>query len=172
MSSGVQKRKNADTSSQMEQGLSTEKKGLKPNDSLSSRPRRRRRRERPVPKEWIFSFGLMMVGVLIAGYILMSHHEKKQLNRLQENILHEKLEPMSQEWEGKYAKLEEDNEVLKKKLADSAQYNESKIQLEEHVHQVESIREKQESDIQHLVEYKRRMQRNLQLLAKTELLEK
>lgn len=169
----MQHRKKSDISSQMEQGVSPDNIGLAPKNSLAGRPRRKRRMAgQAVAREWVLGFGLMTLGVLIAGYLLMSRHEKVQMESLRENIIHEKVEPMSREWEEKLANLQEENEELKKEVAESSQFKETKSQLEEQIHQVEDIREKQEHDIQHLIDYKRQMQRNIELLSKTELLEK
>lgn len=169
----MQQRKKNDISSQMEHGMPPEKKGSEAKNSLAGRPRRRRRTPgQPIAIEWVLAFGLMMVGVLLAGYFLMSRHEKVQMDHLREDIIHEKVDPMSREWEEKLAALEEERDLLKNEVIDLAQFKESKTQLEEQIHQVEDIREKQQHDIQHLIDYKRQMQRNIELLSKTELLEK
>jgi transcription initiation factor IIF auxiliary subunit len=113
-----------------------------------------------------------MLVVLAASYFLVSHHEKIQIEHVRQDIIHDKVEPLSREWEEKYAKLEEENEILKNESADKATFLDTKVQLEKQLRDGEKLRETQEDDIKHLTQYKQKMKDDIQLMSKTALLEK
>jgi hypothetical protein len=168
----LQQRKRCDISPQVESGGSSETL-----DDLNKKgpvqPRRRRRiKGEATENDWLLRFGLMMFVVLVASYFLVTHHEKIQIEHVRENILHDKVEPLSREWEEKYAKLEEENVNLKIEAADKATFLDSKEQLEKKLRDGEKLRETQEGDIKHLTEYKQRMKNDIQFMSKTALLEK
>jgi hypothetical protein len=88
-------------------------------------------------------------------------------------FLHDEYEPLSKEWEEKYAKLEAVNEKLKK---DTSDYDLIKTAKEE---QYEKEKRNAEAEIQReterinkLTALTRKMMGNIELMSKTELLEK
>eukprot|EP00980_Cylindrotheca_fusiformis_P005221 scaffold1119_cov120-Cylindrotheca_fusiformis.AAC.1 len=94
------------------------------------------------------------------------------MEHLRQNIIHDKVEPLSRDWEEKYAKLEEENEELKKLSVDKAEFSETKRLLEQRFEEAKKIREQQQDDIKHLVQYKEKMKSNIQFMSKMALLEK
>jgi transcription initiation factor IIF auxiliary subunit len=113
-----------------------------------------------------------MLVVLVASYFLVSHHEKAQIEHVRQGILHDKVEPLSREWEEKYAKLEEENKKLKTEAADKANFLDTKEELEKKLRDGEKLRETQEDDIKHLTQYKQEMKKDIQFMSKTALLKK
>ena len=111
----------------------------------------------------------MVFGVLVAGFIIMSKHEETQLDHLRKDMFTEKIEPLSREWEEKYATLEEENEKLHKELT-------SKDDLEKQVEKErnESLEqsEKLGKKIDQLTWSRQKLRDNIQLMSKTALLEK
>lgn len=166
----VQQRKKNDFSPHVESGGSSD--ALDGSSTKGpGRPRRRRRIAR-AGNDWLLKFGLMTLVVLTASYFLVSKHEKVQMEHLRDDIIHDKVEPLSREWEEKYAKLKEENEELKKGADDNASFLATKEQLEKQLLEGEQQLEEQENHIRDFVQYKQKMKSNIQLMSKISLLEK
>ena len=139
---------------------------------LTQQPRRRRTRRGDTSSEWIFGFILLTILVLVAGYMLAGHHEELQLKHLREEIVHDQLEPLSKEWEEKYATLQEENLSLLQQAKKYGSMKEDLDSLIEEQKKAKSIRKTLDSQISALTKYKERMQTNIKSLSRIHLLEK
>ena len=141
--------------------------------TISNGKKGRKRRQRAEVQEsngasWTVQFGFLVILVVAASYYVVSQHEAMQFKKIREEIVHDQVEPLSREWEEKYADLVEENERLKK-----ASTNQQDIdKLVEEKKQFGELREAMEGKIQTLEHYKRKMQRSIQLLSHNILLEK
>ena len=163
----------------------------------SKRPARRRRKHDSGGNGWIFGFVFLLIIVLVASYNLVAHHEEKKLNHLREEIVHNQVEPLSQEWEGKFAELleentklvtgaeqfKEDNERIKGQLlekekelvTEDEQYStlkEDNARIKEQQSQATELRKNLDKRVDYLAEYKKTIQRSIQEEHKVVLLEK
>ena len=139
-----------------------------PNGNRGS-PRRRISEDRESNSAgWMVKFGILVVLVVAASYFVVSKHEELQFKKIREEIVHDQVEPLSREWEEKYADLEEENQRLKK--YSTLQGDMDKLLLEKK--EFTELRKTMEGKIHSLEQYKRKMQQNIQLLSSTMLLEK
>jgi septal ring factor EnvC (AmiA/AmiB activator) len=123
-------------------------------------------------KGFMLKFSFLMTIVLVASYFLIAHHEEMQLEHLRQNIIHDELEPLSREWEEKYAKLEDENAELKRGAKAYANLKEESDRLKEEYSKQQRAREKLDKQIEQLQKYKGNMQDNIKLMSKTALVEK
>jgi hypothetical protein len=123
------------------------------------------------PGGWIVPFLVLFGIVMVGSYYLVSYHEERLVKHLkQDEVTHEK--ELSREFEIKYADLQEENERLKKQIADVDNLKrENEELLEDSIH-ARSLRENLEIQIERLSNYKKTMRQNIQLMSKTALLEK
>ena len=147
--------------------------GFADDSSVSSkRSSRRRRKQASGGNGWIFGFVFLLVIVLVASYYLVGHHEEKQLNHLREEIVRNQVEPLSKEWEGKYAELLEEK---KKLVTEAEQYSTLKVdneRIKEQQQQATNLRNNLDKRINYLAEYRKTIQGSIQAMHKAVLLEK
>ena len=144
----------------------------KPKKGYSQRSQQRRDDAKDTSGWWILKFSILVSIVLIAGYFLVEHHEEMLVKKMRQSIIHDEVEPLSKEWEEKYAKLEEENENLKRSatLNDNLRTESDRIKAE-YTQQQEATK-KLEKKIDQLEKYKAKMKENIQLMSKTALVEK
>jgi hypothetical protein len=120
---------------------------------------------------WVIPFGLLMVGVVVGGYLLTSHHEQAVLDQMRTD-LRRKEEAIEKDFEGKYATLQKENRELQSQIEEAHQLKLENDQLREEGGHARRLRENLELRIDRLTKYKKKMQENIQLMSKTALLEK
>ena len=136
------------------------------------RKRKTKRLQEPAGSGWMISFGILVTIVVVSSYYLVKHHEKQMMDHLRSDIFHDQVEPLSKQWEEKYALLEEENEKLKREAKDVTGLQHENEELKKENGQFEKLKEQKDTRIERLVKYKKQMQENLQLMSKTILLEK
>jgi len=145
-------------------------------------------------------FGLLMVFVLVAGYFLLPQYERKILDKHsieQDRILREQEIDLSIQFDSKIAELKKENaelhkrivnekelKILNQQLIDEKKRLEFQIKDGKGLHKDGGIHAKQleqryEKEIEklnqsngHLTTYRKKMQENIQLMSKTDLLER
>lgn len=139
-----------------------------------SRSRRRKRVEEDNSNNgwWILKFSVLCSIALVAGYFLVEHHEEKLVAKMRQSVIHDELEPLSKEWEEKYAKLEEENEELQRGAKLNANLNAESDRLKEENTRYEKEMKNRNKKIEQLENQKAKMKENIQLMSKTALVEK
>lgn len=151
-------------------------------------------------RSWMIPFGLLMVFVLVAGYFLLPQYERKILDKHsieQDRILREQEIDLSIQFDSKIAELKKENaelhkrivnekelKILNQQLIDEKKRLEFQIKDGKGLHKDGGIHAKQleqryEKEIEklnqsngHLTTYRKKMQENIQLMSKTDLLER
>ncbi len=121
---------------------------------------------------WIFTFSLLMIVVLAISYFLVSEHERSQIERTKQDILHLQVEPISKEWEEKYAKLQEENERL---MSHEKDYQRLKLESQQFLEKEENeqkLRAQQSKQIEYYQTYQTEIHERIQLISHSLLLEK
>ncbi|KAG7351920.1 cyclophilin type peptidyl-prolyl cis-trans isomerase [Nitzschia inconspicua] len=121
-----------------------------------------RSRANSINTSWMLPFGVLMVLVLIASYVLVSKHEDNLVKHLQrDEKIHQ--QEISREFDVRFSELQAENDKLRQ-------------QLHHHQDLQNQLDESRENDlkkqIEQLTAYKKKMQQNIQLMSKTALLEK
>lgn len=121
---------------------------------------------------WFITFTLLILVVLGSAYFFASEHEKVQIEHVRQDIFRHKLEPLSRQWEEKYARLQDENERLK-----SHEQEFKRMQLE-HKQLIESQDQQQKSmleqnkQIEYYRTYQERIHERIKLVSRALLLEK
>ena len=139
----------------------------------SSKLKKMRTRKRRASRESSVRFNLVFVvlllGVLVAGYVVMSQHEEVQLHNLKKEMYANKIEPLSHEWEEKYAALQEENEKLHKELSSNDGLEE---EIKKERNESQEKLELEAKKVQQLQLAKQKLKENIKLMSKTALLDK
>lgn len=139
-------------------------------------PSRRDKGQKPVStggnNGWVVKFTLLAIVVVVSSYFLVAEHEKNQLEHLREDIVHQQVEPLSREWEERYADLEEKNEKLQAQAQEYEDMKKENERLLENDSHARKLRENQENQITYLKKYKNEIQDRISLLSHALLLEK
>lgn len=149
-------------------------------------------------RSWMFTFGCLMMVVVVGGYCLVTYHEqrlmKKQLVE-QDATMRELEMDLSMQFDTKIKRLETEKATLEAQIKDQKTLKIENQQLKDENHRLEfrikdgkdlhkdsqtrrqaGALEKQisalEKDQTQLTAYKKRMQESIQLMSKTALLEK
>jgi len=115
---------------------------------------------------WVAIFVSFVIVVSVVSYCLV------QLEHMRKDIIHEQVESLSREWKEKYSLMEEENERLQKKAKEYIAIKERDEQLQGETERERVEQQKLNKQIDQLTKYKQQMQRNIQLMSKTALLEK
>lgn len=140
-------------------------------------PRRRRRRDRGDDSNdgnsnWMWTFGLLVVIVLVASYFLIVEHEKVQMKKFEEHVLHDQVEPLSKEWEDKYSKIEDENKRLQQEAKDFDLMKKENERILENESHNNKLRQNEEKQIAYYQDYQKSIHERIQLQSHTLLLEK
>jgi hypothetical protein len=141
-------------------------------EETSSLSKSRRRRQDNGGDGWIYGFVFLLVIVLVAGYYLVAHHEKQQLDHLRKKIVHDQVEPLSIKLEEKYAELLEKNKKLVTEAEQYSTLKEDNERINEQQHQANTLRTNLDKRIEYLAKYKKTIQGSIQDMHKAVLLEK
>lgn len=138
----------------------------------SKRSSSRRRKQDSGGNGWIFGFVFLLGIVVVASYYLVAHHEEQQLNHLREEIVHDQVDPLSREWEEKYADLLEENQKLVTVSEQFSALKEGNERMQEQQHQATKLRQNLDTRIEYLAKYRTTIQESIQAMHKAVLLEK
>ena len=147
------------------------KPGLKRAREAKRKMKNETKRDNQSAGGWIIPFLFLFGIVLVGSYYLVSYHEEQLVKHLKQDVMKHQKE-LSREFEVKYADLQEENEHLKKQIAEVDNLKRENEELLEDSTHARSLRQNYEKQIEQLTNYKMTMQQNIQLMSKTALLEK
>ena len=143
---------------------------------VESRHHRYNRRHRPSEDNgkstWILTFALLTLVVFVSAYFLASEHEKVQIEHVRQDILQLQLEPLSREWEEKYARLQDENERLKSHEQEFKRIELENRQLVESQDQERKSRREQNKKMEYYRTYQENIHERIQRVSRTLVLEK
>ena len=118
------------------------------------------------------TFALLVVIVLVASYFLVAEHERIQMKKFEEHVLHDQVEPLSKEWEEKYGKLQDENERLKQESKDYEMMKKENERMLENESHSDKLRQNEEKQITYYKDYQQEIHKRIQAMSHTLLLEK
>jgi septal ring factor EnvC (AmiA/AmiB activator) len=121
---------------------------------------------------WVITFSLLTVVVLVAAYFLIAEHEKTQIEHAREDVVHQQVEPLSKEWEQKYAKLEEENEQMKSHEMEYERMKSKTEKMIETENQQKKQIETQLERIEYFKKYRQEIKQRIKLMSHSVLVEK
>jgi hypothetical protein len=120
---------------------------------------------------WTVTFGLLVAGVLVGGYLLTSRHERAALDQMRRDLERDE-EARARDYERRINVLERENKVFRTQITAAGDLKAENERLLEETEHAQALRDDQKSQIDRLTRYKRKMQESIQLMSKTALLEK
>lgn len=121
---------------------------------------------------FITKFILLLIPIVVGGFVLASYHERKQLEKLQDTIVSEQIEPLARQWEDKYSSLEEENGRLLKKTKEYGTIMQEKEQLVQQTTKIQNQLNQNQKRLDYLTKYKTTIQKKIQSDSKARILEK
>eukprot|EP00934_Nitzschia_sp_Nitz4_P001994 Nitzschia sp. Nitz4//scaffold1_size375055//132931//134143//NITZ4_000252-RA/size375055-augustus-gene-0.714-mRNA-1//-1//CDS//3329540973//1994//frame0 len=141
-------------------------------------PVRRRQRGKPSSSSsgssssWVIPFTLLVIVVVVVSYFLVEKHEEARLEHLRKDIVHDQIEPLSKQWEVKYANLQEENENLRSQLQELEELRTENRKLHSGQDNTEQELETQQHLVEYFKKYKVEIKRRIKMMSHSLLLEK